>query len=356
MGVPIFHDFPKTAGISMDLGDVFNRIAEALQGIFDLCACSLMLWDGEKGSLYYAVVFNLSEEYLHFCTAQEKKVTFSPSLMALHQRKPLYISNIYENELFAPWREMASKEGYAAFISIPLVNQDRPIGVVNAYLRTPHVFDEDELRLVSLLASQTAITIDNIRLNKELRTSYIDTIKALVYAMEAKDQYSRGHSERVTKYSLWIARAMGLSSRERELISQAGALHDIGKISIDLSILHKPSKLTAEEMKMVFQHPVVGYNIIRPIEFLKEVRNCIQEHHEHFDGRGYPFGKKGEQILLESRILAVADAFDAMTTMRPYRRALTQKEALTELERCAGSQFDPPIVSSFSRSLARGQR
>lgn len=347
----IFRDLPKRTGLSLDLGAIFNGITEALQEIFDLSASTLMLWDESKSSLYVAAVYNLSPEYLRLSSEIREKATMSPSLMALHQRRPLYISNVYEHEFFVPWKELASKEGYAAFISIPLTHQDRPIGVVNAYLQKPHVFDEDELRLVSLLANQSAISIENYRLRKELQISYHTTIKALVNALEAKDYYTRGHSERVTKCSLSIARTMELSFRQRELISLAGALHDIGKITIDLSILHKPGKLTMEEMNVVRQHPLVGHDIIRPFEFLKEVRQCIQEHHEHYDGRGYPRGLAGDSILLEARILAVADAYDAMTTVRPYRKALPVELAIGELERCAGSQFDPQVVSHFTRFL-----
>lgn len=346
-----FLDLQRRADVSLDLGVIFNGITGALQGIFDLAASSLMLWDDEKGSLHVAAVYNLSEEYLRLSSATRRKVTMSPSLMALHQRQPVYISNVYEHELFAPWKDLAQMEGYAAFISIPLTHQDRPIGVVNAYLQKPHVFDEDELHMVTLLASQAAISIENYRLHKEIQKSYLTTIKALVNAVEAKDHYTRGHSERVTKCSLLIARNMELSSRQMELISIAGALHDIGKITIDLSILHKPGKLTQEELDTVRRHPVVGYNIISPLEFLKDVRTCIQEHHEHFNGRGYPYGKAGNDIALESRILAVADAFDAMTTPRSYRQSLAVKDALKEIEHCAGTQFDPQVVLSLSRSL-----
>lgn len=351
-----FIELPRHAEVNLDLGVIFNGITSALQGIFNLCASALLLWNEDKGSLYVAAVYNLSEEYLRLSSATRKKITMSPSLMALHQRQPIFISNVYEHELFAPWKDLAYKEGYASFISIPLTHQGRPIGVVNAYLQKPHIFTEDELRLVELLASQAAISVENYRLHKELQKSYLTTIKVLANAVEAKDPYTRGHSERVTKCSLIIARAMGLSSRQRELISMAGALHDIGKITIDLSVLHKPGKLTPEEFTAIRRHPVVGYNIISPLDFLKDVRHCIQEHHEHYNGGGYPFGKIKEEISLEARVLTVADAFDAMTTPRPYRKTFTVKEALRELSHCAGGQFDPEVVSCFTNTLERVKR
>ena len=181
---------------------------------------------------------------------------------------------------------------------------------------------------------------------KELRDSYLNTIKTLALALESRDPYTKGHSSRVTEYALAVAEQLGFSEDEKEVIRNAGILHDIGKISISDSILQKPAKLTEEEYKIVKRHPDIGVSIIKPLSFLKKERKIILEHHERTNGKGY-HGRALDKVPLASRILAVADSFDAMTSDRPYRKALTAKEALDELKRNKGTQFDPEIVDIF---------
>jgi putative nucleotidyltransferase with HDIG domain len=156
--------------------------------------------------------------------------------------------------------------------------------------------------------------------------------------------YTRGHSERVTQYSLLIGEQMGLTMEQLEVVQQAGVLHDIGKITIELSILNKPTALDQEEYDKIKDHPLIGYRILEPIEFDDRVKQCVLQHHERPDGKGYPNGLKADETLLESKILAAADAFDAMTTKRPYRDPLNISDALREMEKCAGTQFDPDVV------------
>jgi len=175
----------------------------------------------------------------------------------------------------------------------------------------------------------------------------MNTIHALVTATEASDSYTRGHSERVTRYSMELARKLNLPQDRLKVIERAAILHDIGKIGIDMTLLHKTDKLTPPDVYDLQQHPVIGMNILEPIEFLQDVRICIGQHHERYDGQGYPYKVPGDRLLLESRILAIADAFDAMTSDRPYRTALPVKKAMQELIDNAGSQFDPELVPHF---------
>ncbi len=181
-----------------------------------------------------------------------------------------------------------------------------------------------------------------------LRQTYVKTMRVLATFLDAKDTYTRGHSERVCAYSVAIGRAMNLPEKTIESLEYAALLHDVGKIGVMESIISKTSSLTASEFSKMKNHPVIGFNIINEIDGLKDVAMLIRSHHEFYDGNGYPDGIKGEDIPLESRILAVADAYDAMTSKRPYRRrALSVEEAADELKRCAGSQFDPNIVRIF---------
>ncbi len=186
--------------------------------------------------------------------------------------------------------------------------------------------------------------------NEELRRLFVGSIKALAQALEAKDEYTRGHSERVAEISVGIARYLSLSEEETHDIWLAGLLHDIGKIGIRESVLNKPGKLDEAEWECVQRHPVLAERILCPIEELSGVIKIVRHHHERYDGSGYPDGLKRSKIPLGARILAVADAYDALTSKRPYRDALSIEHSLGVLEEAAGTQFDPVIVRAFLTS------
>ncbi|MDQ7794207.1 MAG: HD-GYP domain-containing protein [bacterium] len=181
----------------------------------------------------------------------------------------------------------------------------------------------------------------------DLRDIFLATINALVSAIEAKDPYTHGHSTQTMEYALAIARRLGWSHELLERLQYACVLHDIGKIGIPDAILKKEDSLTPEEYEVQKRHPVVGADIVRAVKFLSRVVPWIRHHHERYDGRGYPDGLQGEVIPLGARVIAVADAFDAMTSVRPYRPALSAQAALEELRRNTGAQFDPQIVEAF---------
>jgi len=189
------------------------------------------------------------------------------------------------------------------------------------------------------------------RLYSQLQRSYLGTITSLYFALEAKDQYTRGHSERVFHYSLRVGRKLGLSQQDMMNLKYAALLHDLGKIGIPDSILLKPGSLTEEEYSTIKDHPIVGASILDPIQFLRRVRDIIRHHHEHFDGRGYPDGLTADKINIQGRIIAVVDAYDAMRSDRPYRNARSRQEALRELHEMAGSQFCPDCVEAFDEVL-----
>jgi putative nucleotidyltransferase with HDIG domain len=212
-------------------------------------------------------------------------------------------------------------------------------------------FNEEDLQMLQSIANQAAVAIENANLYQEVQRSYFDTIKALVQAVEEKDNYTRGHSERVTTFSSKIAERMGFSARQMQAISYGGVLHDIGKIGINVNIIQKPGRLTQEEYNLIKNHPLIGERIISPIAFLKEVLPIVSQHHERYDGKGYPLGIDGSVMAPEARVLSVADAYDAMITARPYRNPLPREEAIAELRRCSGTQFDPIVVEHFLEIL-----
>jgi len=184
---------------------------------------------------------------------------------------------------------------------------------------------------------------------RTLKKAHLDSVKVLAEAIDAKDPYTRGHSDRVRRMSLQIATSLGLSEERVEALEYGALLHDIGKIGIKDEILQKPGALSPEEYQTIQEHPLIGVKIVEGIEFFKDKMPMIRNHHEHYNGRGYPDGLVGEAIPLEARIIAVPDAFDAMASLRPHRRAMALQDILLEMEKCKGSQFDPNILEIFLR-------
>jgi putative two-component system response regulator len=180
-----------------------------------------------------------------------------------------------------------------------------------------------------------------------LKKAYFDSVKVLAEAIDAKDTYTRGHSDRVRRMSLQIAISLGFTNERIEVLEYGALLHDIGKIGIKDEILSKPGPLSPEEYQTIQQHPLIGVKIVEGIEFFKDKIPMIRSHHEHFDGRGYPDGLAGEAIPLEARIIAVPDAFDAMVSLRPHRTAMSLEDILLEMEKYKGKQFDPNILEIF---------
>lgn len=186
------------------------------------------------------------------------------------------------------------------------------------------------------------------RLYEDLRQTYMHTIKVLAQAIDAKDHYTHSHSQNVAKYAVTIAEEMGLAAKEIEVLRDACELHDLGKIGVDDSILSKPSSLTPEEWEQIKRHPQTAAQILEPLTFLNGAIDIIRQHHEHYDGSGYPEGRKGSDILMGARIIHVADAYEAMRSARSYRKIpLTRQEAVAEIRKHSGTQFDPKVVEAF---------
>ncbi len=234
------------------------------------------------------------------------------------------------------------------FISHPLLARGEVIGIFNL-IRNGQIRDitEGAFRSAGLVAGQAAVAIENARLYKNLHGAYLDTIAALANAIEIRDTYTRGHTDRVKLTAETIARTLGWDGDRLFDLWMGCTLHDIGKIGVPDKILNKPTTLTDDEFTVMKTHPVIGAKIIEGIPFLEPARPYILYHHERWDGHGYPEGLAGKEIPIGGRILAVADTFDAITSDRPYRKGRPIERAVDELKAHAGKQFDPEIVKVF---------
>ncbi|MBN2126357.1 MAG: response regulator [Deltaproteobacteria bacterium] len=236
---------------------------------------------------------------------------------------------------------------FPQLIATPFNIRNEPFGVLLIGNKTGgRNFDREDEFILKFLSEKAALNIENIALYDNLKQSLIATLMSLVSAIEAKDAYTQQHSTRVTEYALRIAGSMGCSHEDQRRIESSGPLHDIGKIGISDNILNKPGRLTPEEFDHIKTHPLIGVNIVTPLGLEDEELAIIRNHHERWDGKGYPDGLRGEDIPRLARILAVADAYDAMSSSRAYRKALPFPVCLRELRDKRGTQFDPEAVDA----------
>ena len=264
----------------------------------------------------------------------------------IRNRCPLLIKAFKESPRFDEFSYFGFRRETVMYA--PLMVKNEVSGVICMANRTDgNAFSSEDLDLLSTIASQASVAINNASLYQEQESIYLSTVQALVSAIEANDAYTRGHSDRVRRYSVELAKQIGLPESTIRRLEQAAILHDIGKIGIAATILHKEEALSPEDIEALRQHPIIGVRILEPIRFLGDITKIIEQHHEQFDGKGYPHGIAGDGICLEARILAVADTFDAMTSDRPYRRALSCELAIEEIESQAGIQFDPEVTEAF---------
>ncbi|HEX6765790.1 MAG TPA: HD domain-containing phosphohydrolase [Polyangiaceae bacterium] len=239
----------------------------------------------------------------------------------------------------------------SSLIVVPLKVRDRLMGWIAALsLTASRRFDEGQRKLLSIIASRAAAAIENARLYEDLQATFQQTIQSLARTIDKMDHYTAGHSERVARYAVALARWLGLPESQIEIVRHSALMHDIGKIGCVMN-LNKAGKLTQDEYEIFKRHPTYGREILDPIRFLEPVVPGVFLHHERWDGRGYPLGLARDGIPLIARIIAVADTYDAMTSDRAYRRALPHEVTVSEIERCSGTQFDPDVAGSFVEGL-----
>jgi len=279
----------------------------------------------------------------------ERGLTVSDAVaeIVLKRGQGVLINDALHDERFSS-SDSIIRHHLRSVLCVPLKCKQKVLGFI--YLDNPSIicaFCADDLRLVSAIAIQAAVAIENSRLFRALEDLMFGAIGALVATVEAKDPYLKGHSERVARISRALGEELRLGGDVMKVLHLSALLHDIGKIGISESILHKEGGLTEEEKQAVMEHAPRGAEILGNIKDMSEIAMAVRHHHECYDGRGYPDGIAGDDVPLPSRILAVADSYDAMTSNRPYRGKLAQAECLAEIVRCSGSQFDPDAVEAL---------
>jgi HD-GYP domain-containing protein (c-di-GMP phosphodiesterase class II) len=281
---------------------------------------------------------------------------------AMEKQIALLTSDAMSDAQFASGASIFAQQ-IRSVICAPLIYKDEVLGVI--YLDTQRAaaaFDQEVLRLVTAIASSAAIAIKNATYVDQLKTktealqqSYLNTINVIANAIEARDKYTLGHAWRVTRFALALAEQLGWDDRRKEILEMGGLIHDVGKVGVRDAILCKNARLTDDEFELMKLHPEIGARILKDVPFLVPAAPYTRFHHERWDGSGYPQGLAGEEIPIEGRLLAIADAFDAMTSNRVYRRGRSPEAAIEEIERCAGNHFDPALAALFIEVYEAGK-
>ncbi|MCP4266284.1 MAG: response regulator [Candidatus Brocadiaceae bacterium] len=343
--------------------DTINVISKAITSVLDidelldLCLAeinkklnvrhsSIMLVDESRSEL----VVRASRGYRRsLVLGKTQKIDEGVAGRVVKDKKPLLVQDIKRDERFN--RSDRADYETKSFVSVPLILRERVLGVINVIDKIADGdFCESDVNLLCTIADQVSIALENARLYKVLEENCFNMVKLLADSLEAKNRYTSGHSQRVSEYSSVIANIMGVSAKEKNTLFHAALLHDLGKIGISELVFNKPDKLDDTEYDTIKLHPVRGEEIIKPLGFLEMATRHIRGHHESFDGSGYPDGLGGKDLPLLTKIMTVADAFDAMTSERTYRPPRKTNEAMIELKRMSGKQFDPDVVDAFGSS------
>ena len=343
-------EFGVQLASTLDLGRV---LALALQKAEELCrAESSSIWelDDEAGELYFRIVRGRAAPGI-----QSLRVPLGRGIVGDVARSGR-AEIVHDVAADTRW----SGDSDASFttrsiLTVPLVARGRVIGVLQLLNRLDgHGFDADDLRRMELFAGPLAAAVANARLYAEQKRLFLEMVTTLAEAIERRDPYTGGHVRRVVTYSVLLGQELGLAAEQLEELRLAAILHDIGKIGVPDQILRKPARLEAEETRVMERHTVDGAEMVARIRSMRPLLAGIRSHHERPDGRGYPDGLTDPELPTVPRIIAVADTFDAMTTDRPYRRALAPGAAAAEIARGAGTQFCPRAAEAFGRLFARG--
>lgn len=352
-GLAVMRDVDMAIAGSLDLRVALDAILDRLAGHLRVDAAVVLLFNPRTNTLEYAAGRGFRTPALK---GTRVLVGEGHAGRAVLERRTVHIPNLSEAPGLLVRSPLLAGEGFVACIAVPLVAKGQVSGVLEVFHRAPLHLDREWLGFLESLAGRIAVAIDNAtlfsglqRANVELAVAYDTTLEGWSRALDLRDRETEGHTARVTELTLLLARDMGMSDEELVHVRRGALLHDIGKMGIPDSILHKPGPLTEEEWEVVRMHPVYAYTLLSPIAYLRPALDIPYFHHERWDGTGYPRGLKGEEIPLAARVFAVADVWDALRSNRPYRPAWTREQALAYIREQPGRHFDPRVAEAFLR-------
>lgn len=342
---------------STDLRSMISHTLKACLSELDAtCGYVMLVSREEKDVLISEAAYSLDGE---FEFPRRLQVGTGVTGYAVKMGQPIAIHNSEDEQLDMEGVNLGAR----SIASVPLVarnymgpaqaSNEEILGAMTVLGNSENSFaNPDDIQLLQSLAALVAEAVSNAHMEERQRTTFLMTLETLAKSLEARDVYTRGHSQRVSEVSLLIGERMGLTAEALEELRVGTILHDIGKIGVPDSILNKPGRLTDEEFVIMKSHPVIGYEICQPLGLSEGVLMIVRNHHEKLDGSGYPDGLKGGELPLSLRIVCVADAFDAMSSRRPYRDVMAMSRVLAELSAGAGVQFDPVVVETLKELLS----
>ena len=341
--IKVMNQIDRSILSTLKADELLETVTRLISKVIPCDRATVSLVDMERGGFIYKAGFG---------TAAVPKGAFvsftdTSAKVLVETGRTEYVNNLSEIGLLSPLEMRFLDEGFLSHIRVPITIKGDVTGILTVGAKKVAAYTKENLSTLEYLCSQIGVALENAGLISDLEELFISVVKSLSSAIDAKSPWTAGHSERVTKYALDIAKQMGFSEKNLKDLELAGLLHDIGKIGTYESILDKPAKLNDEELAVMRRHPGKGAEILAPIKQLKEIISGVKYHHEFYDGTGYPEGLKGEAIPLHARILSVADTVDAMGADRPYRKGMAMDVIIGELKRCSGTQFDPKAVEAF---------
>jgi HD-GYP domain-containing protein (c-di-GMP phosphodiesterase class II) len=339
----------KKVRSSPRMTQMLEQVIKTAQKTLCITAASILLFGDNEEELYFEVATGPVGKTLRQVKLDTR---YGIAGQVARTGKPLIVNDVTRSEKFHKMIDDTTGFQTKSLICAPMIVQHRILGVIEVLNKLDGTdFGEQDLEAVVNVATTTAMSIENTRQYQVILEAFKNTLSTLAAAIDAKDPYACGHSQRVMEYTVMAGAYFSISPEEMDTLRNAAVLHDIGKIGVDSSILNKDGPLTQSEWVKVRQHSVIGANMLKEITSLEIASELVLRHHERFDGKGYPDGLKGEEIPLGARLIAIADAFDTMTTGRSYRPVLTIEQALKELQNCAGTQFCPVAVTAFVSGL-----
>jgi putative nucleotidyltransferase with HDIG domain len=336
---------------SLELMDVLQLLAKQMVDRLQVTLCHISVLEAGSGHLNIRATFPVREVAWELSVGRRIPLDTTPTYRRVLEGRETVLLRADD-----PARPLEAEEvlraatGAGSVLLVPMVVKNRAVGVVTVlearqWERSP--FTPEKVNLCGAMASGAAIAIENVLLFEDRERAHLATLSALASALDARERETQAHSARVQEYTLTLARAMKVPEAELKAMGAGALLHDVGKIGIQDAILLKPGALTDDEWAVMRRHPLIGAEILKRLTHLESAREIVIAHQERWDGTGYPVGLAGAAIPLCARIFAVADAFDAMTSDRPYRKKMSYADAQEEIARCAGTQFDPEVVQTF---------